>query len=164
MTTERVLIADSSPLIALARIDHLSLLQQLASRVVIPPAVWDEVTIKSPDAPGADIVRQATWLEIVTPDRALVETLSIMLDRGEAECIALAQSTIGSLLLLDDSRARRFAEHLSLRLTGTLGLLRRAKLADLIKAVRPQIEALQANNIFIHQTLIDRILDDVGEK
>ena len=52
---------------------------------------------------------------------------------------------------------------LSLRLIGTLGLLRRAKQAGLIEALRPQIDALQANNIFIHQTLIDRILDDVGE-
>ena len=163
MITERVVIADSSPLIALARINQLNLLHHLASRVIVPPAVWSEVTVKAPEAPGASVVREATWLEVLNPDRALVEALAILLDRGEAECIALAQTTTNSLLLLDDSRARRVGEQLSLRLIGTLGLLRRAKQAGLIEALRPQIEALQANNIFIHRTLIDRILEDVGE-
>jgi predicted nucleic acid-binding protein len=158
-----VLIADSSPLIALARIDELDLLRRLASRIVVPPAVWEEVTVRAPDAPGASTVRKAIWLEVVTPNQSLVDALSILLDRGEAESIALAQTTSGSLVLLDDSRARRVAEQLSLRLTGTLGLLRRAKQAGLIDGLRPHIEALQANNIFIHQKLIDAILKDVGE-
>lgn len=163
MTPEPVLIADSSPLIALARINQLDLLHRLALRVIVPPGVWEEVAVKSFDAPGAGIVREAAWLEVITPDQNLVQTLSILLDQGEAEAIALAQRTVGSLLLLDDSRARRVAEQLSLRLIGTLGLLRRAKQAGFIDTLRPQIEALQANNIFIHQKLIDTILKDSGE-
>ena len=47
--------------------------------------------------------------------------------------------------MLDDSRARRVGEQLSLRLIGTLGLLRSAKQPGLIEALRPQIEALQAS-------------------
>jgi predicted nucleic acid-binding protein len=130
---------------------------------MVPPAVWEEVTIKSFDAPGATIVREATWLEVISPDQNLVQTLSILLDQGEAEAIALAQRTAGNLLLLDDSRARRVAEQLSLRFIGTLGLLRRAMQAGFIDAMRPQVEALLANNIFIHQNLIDAILKDSGE-
>lgn len=46
VTTKPVIIADSSPLIALAIIGELELLPRLYQRVVIPPAVWDEVTVQ----------------------------------------------------------------------------------------------------------------------
>ncbi len=50
---ESVVVADSGPLIALARIAQLGLLPQLCSRILVPPAVWDEVTVHAADAPGA---------------------------------------------------------------------------------------------------------------
>lgn len=56
MITERVVIADSSPLIALARINQLNLIHHLASRVIVPPAVWDEVTVKAPEAPAPSTI------------------------------------------------------------------------------------------------------------
>jgi hypothetical protein len=43
---EKIIIADSSPLIGLARINQLELLPQLSNRIIIPPAVWDEVTVQ----------------------------------------------------------------------------------------------------------------------
>lgn len=44
--TSRIIVADSSPLIALALIDQLELLRELFDRVLLPPAVWDEVTVR----------------------------------------------------------------------------------------------------------------------
>ena len=51
--TKRAIIADSGPLISLAVIDRLELLQQLYQQVLVPPAVWDEVTVKGQGMPGA---------------------------------------------------------------------------------------------------------------
>jgi predicted nucleic acid-binding protein len=146
--TERVLVADSSPLIGLARIGQLELLRKLATRVLMPPAVRDEITRHSPEAPGASIIQQATWIEVEAPDHLQVEPLAIPVDRGEAEAIALAQRHPDSTLLLDDARARRVAERLGIRRIGTVGLLRRAKMAGLIHMVKPHLEALMANGIY----------------
>lgn len=52
-TTEPVIVADSSPLIGLARIGQLELLKRSGRRILVPPAVWDEVTVHGLGSPGA---------------------------------------------------------------------------------------------------------------
>lgn len=163
MIPRPTLILDSGPLIALARIGQLALLQHLGSRLVIPPAVWQEVTVTSSDAPGAKDVRQLTWLEVQAPDPRPVEPLTILIDRGEAEVITLAQTLPESVVVLDDARARRVAERLNIPRIGTVGLLRQAKRMGLIDRLRPQLEAVQAQGIYFRQALIDAVLKDVGE-
>jgi predicted nucleic acid-binding protein len=86
----------------------------------MPPAVWHEVTVQGVDLPGAQAVRQLSWLEIQIPEIFILEPLSILVDRGEAEAIALAQSIPNSTVLLDDAQARRVAERLGLCRIGTL--------------------------------------------
>lgn len=44
-TINRAIVADSSPLISFAIIQQLELLPQLYRRVMLPPAVWEEVTV-----------------------------------------------------------------------------------------------------------------------
>lgn len=163
MTREALLVIDSGPLIAFARINQLELLPQLAARIVVPLAVWDEVTVRGRNAPGADEVGQTAWLERQTVAPLAVEPLAILVDQGEAEVIALARMLPGSVAVLDDARARRVAERLNVRRLGTLGLLRRAKRMGLLEQLRPHLEALQANGIYIRQALIDAVLADVGE-
>lgn len=158
-----LIIADSSPLIALARIGQLALLPRLYSKTLIPPEVWDEVTVQGKGRPGAKEVNEASWLEIRTPDPLLVGTVGILVDSGEAEVIALAQAIPASFVLLDDSHARKVAKRLNLRIIGTVGLLLRARWAGLLNKLRPYLESLQVNNIYICQELIDAVLRDVGE-
>ncbi len=160
---EAVIVPDSSPLIGLARIGQLDILPQLSSRVLVPQFVWEEVTIRGSGAPGSVEVKQATWIEVQVVDPMLVEPFTILVDRGESEAIALARTIPNSLLLLDDSRAWWIAERLGIRRTGTGGLLRRAKEAGLIDRLRPQLEALQANGIWIRRELIDAVLREAGE-
>lgn len=162
VTSEPTLVVDSGPLIAFARIGQLALLPHLGSTIVVPPAVWDEVTARQ-DAPGAHEVRQTTWIIIQAPEALLVESLTILVDRGEAEAIALARTLSNCTVVLDDARARRVAERLDIPRIGTVGLLRRAKRKGLIDQLRPQLEALQANGVYIRQELIDAVLKDVGE-
>lgn len=158
-----VIIADSGPLISLAIIDQLDLLKQLFERVIVPPAVWDEVTVKGNGMPGALLVSQLTWLEFETPEPQILQPLSILIDPGESEAIALAQVIPNSTVLLDDSRARRVAERLDVPRIGTLGILRRAKINKLINEIKPHIEHLKANHIYMSENLVKAILEDVGE-
>ena len=72
MPSEEAIIADRSPLIGLAKIGQLDLLPQLARRVVVPPAVWNEVVDPAMSAPGAREIARSRWMEIITPDQAAV--------------------------------------------------------------------------------------------
>ena len=162
MPSEEIIIADSSPLIGLARIGQLGLLPQLARRMVVPRAVWAEVTGARTDAPGASEVAAQTWIEVLEADWQVVAPLLIMVGQGEAEAIALAQET-SSVLLLDDLRARKLAGRLGLRRMGTVALLGRAKREGLIPKLKPMLDALVANGIFIRQELIAAALQEVGE-
>ena len=56
--TKTAIVADSSPLIFLAIIEQLELLPQLYQQVLLPPAVWDEVTVQGV-LPGAQAVSQS---------------------------------------------------------------------------------------------------------
>ena len=163
MVEKITLVADSSPLIALAVIKQLELLPQLCEKIIAPPAVWDEVTIHGYGLPGAYEVSQATWIKIQSPELHIVEPLYLLVDRGEAQAIALARTLGDCTLLLDDAKGRRVAERLNLNCVGTIGLLRRAKLAGLIETLRPHLEALKTHGIYIRQKLIDAVLKNVGE-
>jgi len=113
--------------------------------------------------PGADAVARLSGLEIRQPEPQVLQPLSILVDPGEAEVIALAQSVSDSIVLLDDSQARRVAERFDIPRIGTLGILRRAKKQGLIDTIRPYIEQLKANNIYMSDRLIEAVLQDVGE-
>ncbi len=159
----QTIVGDSSPLISLAIIGRLDLLPKLYRRVLIPPAVWNEVTVQGAGLPGAQAVSKLTWLEVQEPTPAILQSLAILVDRGEAEAIALALGNPGSSVLLDDAQARRVAERFGVARIGTLGILRRAKIAGLVGPIGPYVTALQESGIYIRQELVDAILRDVGE-
>jgi uncharacterized protein len=54
-----IVVSNSSPLIALARIGRLSLLASLYKRILIPAEVQHEVTVAGRGLPGAEEVRNA---------------------------------------------------------------------------------------------------------
>ena len=97
MTIERVAVADSGPLVALARIELLELLPRLYGRVAIPGAVFNELTEGAAEGrAGASDVRAAAWIEVVEVDAIDAEPHTLVVDRGEAEAIALARRAPGS--------------------------------------------------------------------
>ena len=163
MPSEELIIADSSPLIGLARIGRLGLLTQLAKRIVMPRAVHAEVTAARADALGAAEVAAQPWIEVLEADPAVVAPLRILVGQGEAEAIALAQRDPAAVLLMDDLRARNLARRLGLRRMGTVALLGQAKRAGLIPALKPALDALVANGIFIDRGLIEAALKEAGE-
>jgi len=116
-------VSNSTPLIALSRIYKLSLLKDYFGEVYIPREVYEEVVTRGGTLFGAEEVSTAEWLKVKhVKNRIAVESLSIALDKGEAETIVLAMET-GSMLLLDEGDGRRIAESLGLKITGTVGIL-----------------------------------------
>jgi uncharacterized protein len=161
--SEEIIVADSSPLIGLAKIGQLDLLPLLARRIMVPPAVWKEVVGPGMEISGAWEVAQRKWIEIVAPEPATVAPLLILLGEGEAEAIALAQRETSAVLLMDDLRARKIAARLNLRRMGTVALLGQAKHAGLVEKLKSLLDALLGCGIYIRKELIEAALKEAGE-
>lgn len=150
----RLLVTDTSCLIALDRVDLLDVLPRLHEEVVAPTAVV------------AEFGWRPAWLrEEVVRDRAAVRRLLVGgLDAGEAEALVLARTLPGALLLIDEARGRTRAVALGLPIIGTAGLLAVAKRAGLIPAVKPVLDALINDHAFrLAHRHYEAVLEAAGE-
>lgn len=160
-----IVVSDASPLISLAVVGHLDLLRQLYSVVLIPEAVHCEAIDVDEDAPGVADLVSAPWIRVrAVRDRSLVEALTLKLDPGEAEAIALSVENQAGLLLMDERRGRMAATRLGCRVVGVMGVLLEAKAQGYLAALRPVLEALTTQAGFhVSTTLIERVLEAAEE-
>lgn len=136
-----IVVSNSSPLIALARIGRLTLLHSFYKRILVPAEVHDEVTVAGRGLPGAEEVGHAGWIEVAAQASLVdpsLERACESLGAGERSAIVLAKSLPADLLLLDEWKARRIAREVGLAITGCLGVLeagaRRGLVSDLRQA------------------------------
>ncbi len=121
-----VIVSDTTPLNYLVLIEAVDILPRLYGRVLIPPAVREELNQPStPQAVRAWLARPPSWLAVVNPTLSPDPALS-HLDLGEAQAIALALEHQADLLLADERDAAIAARERGLAVTGTLGVLDRA--------------------------------------
>jgi len=136
-------ICNTSPIQYLNQLQLLHILPALAGRVIIPPAVVEELSQGRTSGINLPDVNVLKWVEIRRPVSELAVPLVTDLGSGETEVLMLALEMREAVVVLDDDLARRVAETLGLRLTGTLGLLLDAKKAGLIPAIAPLLDQLQ---------------------
>ena len=103
-------VSDTSPVLNLARIGRLELLRLLYGEVLIPFAVYRELTDSKRDLPPAIDLASMPWLIVAAAaDQNRVQELRENLDPGEAEAVVLATELRADLLLVDERRGRRTA-------------------------------------------------------
>lgn len=160
-----IIVSDTSPINNLAAINHLHLLHQLYGTVLIPEAVYRELTDPNFPVAGATEVQTFDWIQTcAVSDGTLVEALSSELDIGEAEAIALAVEIQADQVLIDERRGRLIATRLNLRYVGILGILVEAKSQDLIAEVKPLLNALVYEaGFWVAESLYNSILQLVNE-
>ena len=158
----RLVVSNTTPIITLSLVGHLSLLQKLYGTVLIPTAVESEI-LAGGSRFGAQELRQATYIQ-TTPlhDPRRADLLSD-LDRGEAEAIALALERNADLLIIDERLGRRHASRLSLTLTGSIGILLKAKQVGYLPMIQPLLAQIEQGGIHLSQTLIKQALQQAGE-
>ncbi|WP_328985021.1 DUF3368 domain-containing protein [Thiorhodovibrio winogradskyi] len=83
---------------------------------------------------------------------------------GETETIGLALEHPGSLVILDDLLGRRVALDAGLRVTGTLGLLLKAKRLGMLPSMAAAIGELRKAGMWIGDRLATNILVEAGER
>jgi predicted nucleic acid-binding protein len=150
---DRVIITDTSCLIALSRMDMLFVLKELYREILITPEIAKEYGDSLPD-----------WVLISqVKDVRFQRLLSDYLDKGEASAIALALELKNCTLILDDLKVRKEAEKLRLPYTGTLGVLFKAKQRGIIARLKPCLEQLQGAGFRIAKPIMDELLKRSGE-
>jgi predicted nucleic acid-binding protein len=154
--------ANTTPLQYLHRLGRLDWLREFYGRVVVPAAVVDE--LEAGRRLGARVPELATceWIEIRrAPDP--IPAFPRFIHRGEAELIALAQASADSIVIIDDLPARTHALGLGLRVTGTLGVILRARREQRIEAVAPLLARLHAEGFHIAPATLADVLRLAGE-
>ena len=159
----RIVVSNTTPLIALAWLQRLDLLPVLFTVVHIPEAVRDEIKSK-PQAIGVAELEASDWL-VVTPitNPLAVELLLDQLDLGESQAIVLAHELHANLLLMDERRGRRRALQSGLTVVGTLGILIEAHGQNLVGPLRPMLDLLRKLPFHMSDALYSEVLSRVGE-
>jgi uncharacterized protein len=160
-----IVVADSSPLIILAKVGCFDLLNRLFPRIYISTEVHHEVTVAGAGLPGAAEVAGAEWIEVKQLQNQaglLALQRRSILGAGELSTILLGKELGAGAVLLDDYEARELAKAEGLLVRGSVGLLemsyRRSYLADL----RAVFRQLLAEHVYVERQLLDRRLRSLG--
>ena len=149
------IVSDSSPLIALAKIGRLNLLEH---EIIVPKAVFEEIT-RSRREYARKLYKWGKNRVSVVKNRQAVEYLELVLDRGEAEVIVLAEELKADAVLIDDLKARKTAMLRGLTVVGTIGVLLNAKERGLVDDVKPLLDELIRKKIRISRELYNHALE-----
>lgn len=160
----KIVLADASPLIGLARAAGFHWLRRLYPTISITKAVRAEAT-GARELPGAVAISAALkegWIRLLP--REWSEPPLPQLDAGEASTLRAAVALgAETLVLLDDLQARREARRLGIAMTGTAGIVVEARRAGLIPAARPVFARLAQEGFHLDDDLVRAILAELGE-
>ena len=157
-------VSNSSPLIHLAKIGKLNLLKYLFSEIIVPETVYKECVVEGGNRNDAVKIAEARWMKVQKiKDENLKRALMMELDEGESEAIVLALEESADLILLDDYDARRVARSFGLKVSGTIGILIKAKREGNIKSLKDEIEKLMKTGFWIGRELFERLLRESEE-
>jgi predicted nucleic acid-binding protein len=158
----KLVIADAGPLIAFARLHHISLLPQIFGRVLVTDIVFEECAGRS-YFPESTLIQEAVskkQLELcAAPD---FSAFSQKIDPGEASAIAVAID-FGCGVLMDDKAGRKMATNAGIPVIGTVGVLVLAKRKGLVPLVKPLLENLATSGYFLGAEIVAAALKSSGE-
>lgn len=152
-----IVVADSGPLHYLVLLEQIDLLRSLYGEVRIPEAVASELRAgNAPRRVWEWISAPPSWVAVVEVTDEDIGSVSDALDLGERAAIFLAEKIRADLLLIDESAGRAEAARRSLRVTGTLGVLRTAAEHGLID-VNDVLLRLRTTNFYVEDDLLKKV-------
>jgi predicted nucleic acid-binding protein len=156
-------ICHTSPIQYLHQTGFLHLLAEFYNRIIIPPAVVDE--LERGRSIGVDLpdVRALPWLTIQAPQGLDKVLAAADLGAGEKEVLALGTQFPGAVLTLDERLGRLHAEALKLTFTGTMGILLRAKVEGRIPRIGHLLEHLDLLGFRLSARTRAAVLKQAGE-
>ena len=161
----RKVIVNSTPLIALCHVNQLNILKELYGEVIIPSAVYDEISVKKDSVCKKIVDESLEWIHVQKIQNVMAKAMfKSQLHDGEVEVMILAKEQNADVVIIDDQNAKKYAKYLELPVTGTLGILIKAKQVGYIPELKPLLDVMVQNGIYIKNSLIEHCLELVGEK
>jgi predicted nucleic acid-binding protein len=162
--TERIAI-DTAPLISLvAALGDLKVLQVLYSQVLVPFEVCQEILAGGSSGFAVAEFEAANWLQKWSSPLAISPVLLNSLDRGEAAVIQLAMNESVQTVCIDETVGRRIAKANGLLVTGSIGILLRAKKEGYPFMMKEAIERMKNQGIRLSEKVVTVALDQAGER
>ena len=121
-----IVVSDSTPLITLMKAAQLDVLRKLFGEIIIPDAVYQELTTNPNFSDEAEQITNSTFIRVVSVmDKRTVSVLQRVtgLDLGESEAIIYADENHADLILMDEVSGRRVATDMGLKIMGSIGVL-----------------------------------------
>ncbi|MEX0719910.1 MAG: DUF3368 domain-containing protein [Balneolaceae bacterium] len=135
-------------MILFQKINEFELLKKVYGELITTPEIAEEF---GENLPG--------WIKIQPVlDKKYQKFIETQVDYGEASAIALATEFDDVLLLLDDLKARKLAIRLKFKVTGTLGVIHKAKQLSVIDKIKPLIDKLLKSDFRVADNIIKEIL------
>lgn len=157
------IVSNTTPIISLLKIKKLDLIKEVYKNIYIPTAVFNEIEFGKDKNYYKDISK-IEWIRIIPIQNKQAVKYFLDLDAGEAEAIVLATELNADLILIDEKLGRHHAKHADLKVTGTIGILAKAKSLGLINKLEPLLVELINKGIWISEKLKSTILKEVGEE
>ncbi|MFE1743824.1 DUF3368 domain-containing protein [Coleofasciculus sp. H7-2] len=161
--TERIVI-NTAPLIALvAAVGDLNILRSLYDQVLVPFEVCQEILAGGTTGFAVAEFEAASWLQKWSIPLAISPILINSLDRGEAAVIQMAMNQGIQTVCIDEAVGRRIARLSGLSLTGSIGILLRAKRDGYLVSMQQAIERMRNRGIRLSETVVAFALEQAGE-
>ncbi len=158
------IVINTSPLIALvAALGDLDILQSLYTEMFVPFEVCQEILIGGSTGFAISEFQSATWLKKQPSPLMVFPFLLNSLDLGEASVIQLALNEKIQTVCIDESVGRRIARLSGLSVTGSIGILLRAKREGYSLSIKTAIEKMLTHNIRLSKTVINFAIKEAGE-
>lgn len=138
------IIVDTSVLISLDKLNLLRILCKMYKEIILPEAVIHEF---------GNINLECHSVRKVKDSLTNLFAKDLNLGKGESEAITLAYET-GLGILIDDLKARKIAEDLGLRISGTIGLLLKAESSGFIKSALDKAKELKEKGFYVSDELL----------
>lgn len=149
----KIIISDTSCFIVLTNIGELDLLHKVYGQIITTIDIATEFDEALPD-----------WVEIQNvSDKYRQQLLEMQIDKGESSAIALALETPDCTVILDDYKARKIAERLGINITGTIGVIVKAKLKGVIPSIKPLLEKIKQTDFRLSSAIELLALEEAQE-
>lgn len=156
-----IVFSNTTPIIALSSIQCLHLLPKLFGEVHLVVEVIEECSIGGPIS--VPPLLEFDWIRPVTSSPIQHSSILLELDKGEKHTLDMACKYRADWVVIDEKIGRNMAEYLGLRVTGTLGVLLKARQQGLIPSFLDSVKAMQAQGIYYHAALIGKLAQTIGE-
>jgi len=151
------IVSNTGPIIDLAKIGLLFILNQLSSEVMIPPMVYKELLGKiGGESEQIDkALKEFIHVKDFNSMDPITENAVSDLDEGERQVLGLASSVGGDVLVLMDDRAGRdVARRLNISVSGVFGLLLLAKEKGVLEKIAPLLQKLRTEGYWLSDDVI----------